>query len=446
MLKNQKIVVLDDDPTGTQTVHDVSVYTDWDMDTLEQAFLEESNLFFLLTNSRSFSEEKTAQVHREIARRLCDVSKSCGKEFILISRGDSTLRGHFPLETAVLRETIEGMMDYCFDGEIICPFFLEANRVTKDDIHYVIESERWIPAAETEFAKDATFGYRSSNLREYVEEKTGGEYPADSCMSFSIEELQEKNIPALTDKLCKAAGFQKIIVNATDYDLLETFCRAFVGALSRGRHFMMRTAASFPKVLGGISAIPLLGKEQIVTGSDQIGGVVIVGSHVGKTTKQLELLKRLTERVEYLEFDVTGVYQEGGLAAEADRIAALVNERIKNGIHTVIYTSRTLIKAENEAESLKLSVAISDAFTGIVGKLQIKPRFIIAKGGITSSDVATKALQIRHADVMGQIRPGIPVWRCKEGSLFPGLPYIIFPGNVGNEDTLYDIVCELSEQ
>ena len=41
---------------------------------------------------------------------------------------------------------------------------------------------------------------------------------------------------------------------------------------------------------------------------------------------------------------------------------------------------------------------------------------------------------------MGQIQPGIPVWKLGPESRFPGLPYIIFPGNVGSDDTLKKVV------
>ena len=57
-----------------------------------------------------------------------------------------------------------------------------------------------------------------------------------------------------------------------------------------------------------------------------------------------------------------------------------------------------------------------------------------AKGGITFSGIGTKALKVRRALVMGQIRPGIPVWQTGAESRFPGISYVIFPDNVG-EDT-----------
>ena len=92
-----KIVVLDDDPTGVQTVSGVSVYTDWSLDSIREGFAEREELFFILTNSRSFTQDETVRVHREISSRLVQVSKETGLDFLVICRGDSTLRGHYPV-------------------------------------------------------------------------------------------------------------------------------------------------------------------------------------------------------------------------------------------------------------------------------------------------------------------------------------------------------------
>ena len=104
---NKKIVVLDDDPTGVQTVHDISVYTNWEKDTIRQGFDEENNLFYVLTNSRGFTAEQTTKAHNEIAAVVDEVAKETGKEYIFISRSDSTLRGHYPLETELLKKNYE---------------------------------------------------------------------------------------------------------------------------------------------------------------------------------------------------------------------------------------------------------------------------------------------------------------------------------------------------
>lgn len=114
---NRKIIVLDDDPTGIQTVHGVSVYTSWDMDAVLSGFKEENSMFFILTNSRGFSSEETVRVHTDIGITLKKAASITGKDYILISRSDSTLRGHYPAETATLKSSIESGSQKRFDGD-----------------------------------------------------------------------------------------------------------------------------------------------------------------------------------------------------------------------------------------------------------------------------------------------------------------------------------------
>lgn len=445
---DKKIIVLDDDPTGVQTVHDVSVYTDWEEASIRQGFGESSPVFFILTNSRSFSEEETVKAHEEIGRRVCRIAKELKRDFLLVSRGDSTLRGHFPLETETLGRVLEEEQGKTVDGEIICPFFPEGGRFTIDNVHYVKEyakgKEELVPAGMTEFAKDKTFGFSSSDLGDYIEEKTAGRYKKESCITVSLEELHELDVDGIKQKLLSAENMAKIIVNAVTYADLKVFCTAFAMAVKEGKVFLARTAAAFPKVIGRVTDQPLLTRNQLV-GNETKGGIVLVGSHVKKTTDQLECLRTAQGNLDFLEFHVNACFREGGLDREVDETVEQAEELIRKGHTAVIYTSRQLLAPEGMTpeEMLKISVNISDAVTGIIGKLSVKPKFIIAKGGITSSDVGTRALRVKKARVMGQVKKGIPVWMTGEESKFPGMPYIIFPGNVGEVSTLKEIVEEL---
>ena len=441
---HKKLVVLDDDPTGVQTVHDVSVYTDWEEESIRKGFEEKEAMFFILTNSRSFSVEETTKVHQDIAARVAKVARELGQDFMIISRGDSTLRGHYPLETQLLADGLTKNEGVVIDGEIICPFFPEGGRYTMDNIHYVKEQENLVPAGMTEFAKDKTFGYKSSDLTEYVEEKTEGKYHKEDCITISLDELNALDVQGIKDKLMSAQNMAKIIVNAVSYADLKVFCAALVLAMKAGKHYMARTAAAFTKVMGRISDQPLLGRAQL-EGDTKNGGIVLIGSHVKKTTDQLNCLKKLDGQADFMEFQVNTVFEENGLEKEVERTVKAAAEKILSGRTVVIYTSRQLLAPENMTpeEKLHISVKISNAVTSIIGKLSVKPKFIIAKGGITSSDVGTKALRVKKARVMGQVKKGIPVWMTGEESKFPGMPYIIFPGNVGEVSTLKEIVEEL---
>jgi len=443
---DKKIVVLDDDPTGVQTVHDIYVYTSWDEETVTKGFMDENSVFFILTNSRGFTSEYTKTVHEEIGRTLEKVSKETGKEYILISRSDSTMRGHYPLETSTLKNTIESISDKKFDGEIISPFFMEGGRYTIGNVHYVKEGDQLVPAGQTEFAKDKTFGYKSSHIGEYVEEKTKGEFKAKDTTYITLEELRSLDIDGITEKLMAVDNFNKIVVNAIDYLDIKIFTVAYINASLKGKNLMFRSAAAVPKVLGGVTDADLLTKEMLIDEDNKSGGIVLIGSHVNKTTLQFEDLRNTEKPMEFIEFNQHLVLEENGLEKEVERVIHIAEENIRTGKNVVVYTRRERfdLDTDDKDKRLEVSVKISDAVTSIIGKLQVKPSFIIAKGGITSSDVGTKALRVKKALVMGQIKPGIPVWMTGEDSKFPQMPYIIFPGNVGEVDTLKEIVDLLS--
>lgn len=444
---NKKIVVLDDDPTGVQTVHDISVYTNWEKDSMKKGFEEANNLFYVLTNSRGFTVDQTTKAHNEIAAVVDEVAKEAGREYIFISRSDSTLRGHYPLETKLLKENYEVNTKKTIDGEILCPFFKEGGRFTIDNVHYVKYGDELIPANETEFAKDKTFGYQAETMPAYIEEKTQGEYKAEDVICISLEDIHNCEYDKIEAQLMGVTDFNKIIVNAIDYVDVKVFCVALYRAMAKGKVFMFRTAAAIVKVMGGVTDQPLLTREQMVVKETSNGGVIVVGSHTDKTTKQVECLKELRD-LEFIELDATLVKDDAAFEAEVERCLAKEEECIKAGKTVCCYTTRALITADtgNKEDELRLSVKISDAVQSLVGRLNITPAFVIAKGGITSSDVGTKALAVQKANVLGQIKPGIPVWQTGDESKFPLTPYVIFPGNVGEITTLKEAVEVLMQK
>lgn len=441
---NIKIVVLDDDPTGVQTVHDISVYTDWSKESIKAGFEEENKVFYVLTNSRSFTASQTKMVHSEIAKTVASVAKEMNRNYVIISRSDSTMRGHYPLETSVLKAEMEAESGIITDGEILCPFFKEGGRFTINDVHYVRYGEELVPAAETEFAKDKTFGYTKSSIPEYIEEKTDGAYKAANVTSISLDDLRAQNYDKIKAQLIAVKDFNKIVVNAVDYIDVKVFCVALYRAMNEGKHFMFRTAAGIVKCIGGITDKPLLTRQDMVkdAAENKNGGIVVVGSHTNKTTAQLNQLLGV-EGTKAIEFNSNLVLEsEDVFEAEIDRVVAESEKLIAAGITPVCFTNRKLLVVEGDTKEQALirSVKISYGVQSLVGRLKITPAFVIAKGGITSSDVGTKALAVKRANVLGQIRPGIPVWQTDDGSKFPGIPYVIFPGNTGDEMTLKEAV------
>ncbi len=435
---SRKIVVLDDDPTGVQTVNQVYVYTHWDYETILQAFQAPEQMFFILTNSRGLTAPESRAQHEEIAKNIAAAADATGQDYLVLSRGDSTLRGHWPMETEVLRNTLESAGGKHYDGEVIYPFFPEGGRYTLNDIHYVKQGERLVPAGLTEFAKDRSFGYTASSLSDWVEEKSGGRFPAESCCRIELDELRACDVEGIAAKLKAVSGFGKITVDSADYMDVAVFVSALCVVLTQGKEYLFRCAAALPKVLGNVRSIPLLTRDDLVDRDNRNGGIILIGSHVARTSRQLEVLQESGLPMEFIEFNQHRVLEPHGLDEEVARVLERVENLLPEGKSVAVFTRRERLDLDTEDpdRQLKMSTDISNAVTSIIGRLNVRPSFIVAKGGITSSDVGTKALQVRKALVKGQIRPGIPVWQTGEESKFPFLPYVIFPGNVGSEDDL----------
>ncbi|MEG0509611.1 MAG: four-carbon acid sugar kinase family protein, partial [Eubacterium sp.] len=372
---NCKIVVLDDDPTGVQTVHDISVYTDWSMESMRKGFEEANSMFFILTNSRGLTVEETTKVHQEIAAHILQAADETGKQFVVISRSDSTLRGHYPLEPEVLKEVIEKETGQKIDGEIIFPFFKEGGRFTIGNVHYVQEGDTLIPAGETEFAKDKSFGYKASHLGEWCEEKSGGQYKASDVTFVSLEDLRDLKIEKIADALCQVEDFNKIVVNAVDYVDVKIFTIALVKAMNKGKHFIFRSAAAITKVLGGVSDQSILSHDELILTENKNGGIIVVGSHVNKTTAQLEELKNSDKPIEFIEFNQHRVLEKNGLEEEVERVVKQVDSDIKAGKTVAVYTRRDRfdLDTDDKDEQLKVSIKISDAVTNVIKFLSVRP-------------------------------------------------------------------------
>ena len=431
----RKIVVLDDDPTGIQTVNGIYVYTAWDTGTTLEAFRSPEQMFFILTNSRCLTVPESRRQHEEIAGNLAAASNASGIDYLLLSRGDSTLRGHWPMETEVLRNMLEPLTGKQYDGEVIYPFFPEGGRYTVNSVHYVRQGELLVPAGQTEFAKDKSFGYEASSLPAWCEEKSAGRYPAGACCRIDLPLLRSGDSDRIAAKLASVKRFEKIVVDSIDYEDTAVFVTALCRALEDGKEFLFRCAAALPKVLGSVPDRPLLKREDLLDADNRNGGIILVGSHVDRTSRQLAALRESACPIAFLEFNQHRVLESGGLEDEADRVLRQAEALLSAGKSVAVYTRRERLDLDSadSDRQLQISVRISDALTGIIGNLSVRPSFIVAKGGITSSDIGTKALHVRKALVKGQIRPGIPVWQTGEESKFPGLPFVIFPGNVGDD-------------
>jgi uncharacterized protein YgbK (DUF1537 family) len=277
-----------------------------------------------------------------------------------------------------------------------------------------------------------------------VQEKTEGAFTKNQVASVRLEELRAMDMAVLSGKLKALTGFQKLVVNATEDADVKVFAAALLGALTEGKRFLIQSAAGLVKVLDNKADRPLLSADELSLGQAQSGGLVVVGSHVKKTSDQLAALKSLPELVE-IELNQHLALDSERFQEEVTRVSQLTEAAVKVGRTALVYTRRKRLDLPggHPEDELRLSRTISNGLTDIVRKLATRPRYLIAKGGITSSDIGVFGLGVRRAVVWGQVLPGVPVWKTGEESRFPGLPYVIFPGNVGKPDDLKNLVQAL---
>jgi uncharacterized protein YgbK (DUF1537 family) len=429
------VVALDDDPTGTQTVHDIWVLTRWEVSDLRLALADGEPALYILTNSRSMPLAEAQQLNREVAANLMQAARAEGRQISVVSRSDSTLRGHFPGEVDALSEALSQAQGADFDGICLIPFFPEGGRYTIGDIHWVQEGERLIPAAQTPYASDAVFGYRCSRLPEWVEEKTGGRITAGKVRTISLETLRGEGPAGVASQLRMVRNGEVVVVNAAHDRDLEVFVAAVLQVEAEGVRFLFRTAASFVKVSAGLGDRPLLTAAELVGDRAPGGGLIVFGSYVPKSTAQLAALCAL-EGVHAIELPVADILDSAARRGAVAQATQAVNQALARGEDAVIFTSRLLWSGNSQDETLEIGRSLSAALVEVVRGIQIKPRFVLGKGGITSSDLATQGMGVRLARVAGQILPGVPVWKLGPRSRWPGTSFIVFPGNVGDEQAV----------
>ncbi len=427
------IVVLDDDPTGTQTLYNVPVITQWTENAIENE-IKHSPLFFILTNSRSLQSNEANELGKLLGERLKTMAAKHHKKLIVISRSDSTLRGHYPSEVDALAKGL-GLHSA---KHMLIPAFFEGGRYTFNDIHYVREGDTFTPAGETPFANDSTFGYKNSNLKDWIQEKTNSQVPSKMVYSFGLDSIRNNDSSQLSNAL--GSNHKCYIANATTYGDLGNIALA---CLKSNPPLIYRTAASFVNAIAGIPPKELLSKKAIQNNNNTNGGLVVIGSYVPKTTAQLNHITKKLD-AEFFELNVTQLLEDSTSTNKLLEISKNIDKQIKNGKTVVVYTGRQVITGKTKQESLKIVNRVSGFLISIVKNLQIEPRFIIAKGGITSSDIAVKALNITRAKVVGQIIKGLPVWKLGNEAKFPNMHYIIFPGNVGGDDALYNLINKIT--
>ncbi|MBT2538306.1 four-carbon acid sugar kinase family protein [Arthrobacter sp. ISL-69] len=460
------LVVLDDDPTGTQSVADLPVLTRWDVADFTWAFAQSKPAVYVLTNTRSLDAAEAAARNEEIVRNALAAAGATGGERLrlgFVSRSDSTLRGHYPLEPDVIAATVAAVSGEKTDGVVIIPAFPDAGRVTIGGVHYMRgtgdDAGKLTPVAETEFAKDASFGFVNSEMAKYVEEKSKGRFAADSVIVLDLNIIRaagpdsdpQISAKAIADAIDSATDSTPIVADIVSENDLRALSLGLEEAERRGKKLLYRVGPPFVRARIGQEIRTELSGEEAYAGNtpSEAGGLIVVGSHVGVTTRQLKALTEQHSSAHIVEIDVgklvaTGT-ETGSAASYLDETVDTVVAALRSG-DVIVHTSRLLIRTDDAAESLRIARTVSAAVVAVVNRTlkTFPPRFVIAKGGITSSDVAAHGLEIRHAIVRGPMLPGIvSLWEPVDGPA-KGIPYIVFAGNVGDDQSLADVTRKLS--
>lgn len=420
-----KIIVLDDDPTGSQTVHSCLLLTRWDADTLKVALADASPLFFILTNTRGMDSVRAAAVTREVCENLKIALSSYKGPVLFVSRSDSTLRGHYPVETDVMNEVLGP-----FDATLLTPAFFEGGRITRDSTHYLMVEGKPVPTHETEFARDSVFGYSTSFLPDYIAEKTRRRVAAQQVARLTLAGLRAGKAGTWLDALQNnRAG----VVDGETQEDFHIFAEAVLKAASSGKRLLFRSAASLLTALARLPPQPVAAESFTTLVRSKRPGAIIVGSHVAKTTAQLSLL--LKERgVVGLPLDVARLPDDR--RAAVSELTASIAHAHAQGLTPVVFTSRTELKFASTAERLAFGEAVSGTLMDVVKNLPETLGFLISKGGITSNDVLSTGLELTSSRVLGQILPGVTVVQTPASHRLAHMPVIIFPGNVGGDDAL----------
>lgn len=469
------LVVLDDDPTGTQSVADLPVLTSWDVADFSWAFshIRENKTkaaVYVLTNTRSLDPAEAAVRNEEIVRNALEAAGATASgpgeaplRLGFVSRSDSTLRGHYPLEPDVIAATVAAVSGEATDGVVIIPAFPDAGRITIGGVHYTrgtgAEAGRLTPVAETEFAKDASFGYSNSEMAKYVEEKSEGRFAADSVIVLDLNIIRAAgaaangsagdpavSAKAIADAIEPATDSTPIVADIVTENDLRALALGLEEAERRGKKLLYRVGPPFVRARIGQEIRTELSGEEAYAGHtpSEAGGLIVVGSHVGLTTRQLNVLTAEHSAARIIEIDVEKLLADG-----ADAYLGTVVDSVVGALHggdVIVHTSRLLIKTDDAAESLRIARTVSAAVVAVVNRTlkTFPPRFVIAKGGITSSDVAAHGLEIRHAIVRGPMLPGlVSLWEPVDGPA-KGIPYIVFAGNVGDDQSLAQVTRKLS--
>ena len=442
-----KIIVIDDDPTGSQTVHDCLLLLRWDVDTLKKGFQSSSNLFFILANTRALSENQAEERLKEIADALNDVISTQGynkDELIFISRGDSTLRGHNFLEPYTLSKLLGP-----FHATFHIPAFIEGKRITKNGNHFVGD----LPAHKTIYAQDKNFGFQTNNVGQLLCQKSKNKLEFKKIKNIfhselAISDVNESN--KVSEMVANLTGNTHVVVDALNYSQLKVFSKIIMKYHTQ-KSFLFRSAASF------VSTISNIHKNRKKTSyystlcrknrdNKYMIGLIVIGSYVELTNRQL---KKISERdaINLIELDVSEFHQIHKLEdrhIQIDLFKTKLIKEIRNSIDKcftpILHTSRKYLISGNKSEQRQFSNSLAYFMAQLVAEIKFEIGYLISKGGITTNLILSEGLNADVVYLEGQILPGISLVTHKIPELDIKIPVVTFPGNIGDDYSLVKVL------
>ena len=418
-----RLVVLDDDPTGVQTLAGIQVLLAWDDPGRIGRGLAGKRSVHLVTNTRALDPEEARATVAEAARAaLLGVT---GAHLVL--RGDSTLRAHLLEEYLGLCEAV----GHARPPLLLVPALPSAGRVTRAGVHLLERGGGTEPLHRTEFARDGVFAYSSARLIEWAEERSHGLFRATDGRELHLDELRARGPTAVAAALCELSQADRPAVFAPDAETeadLMAIAEGYAAALRDGADIVVRCAPAFAGILGGTAAPSL-----VPAPSTAEPLLVVCGSYVPMSTRQLAALDAARPGV-LVEVDVRALAGDHA-EREQKRAGEAASSTICQAGLAVLATTRD---RPAEVTGLAAGRRIAEGLALAAGRVEPAPAVVIAKGGITSAVTLLEGFGRNEAAVQGPVLPGVSHWRAtRDGE---ALDYLVVPGNVGDETLLADLV------
>jgi uncharacterized protein YgbK (DUF1537 family) len=419
------LVVLDDDPTGTQAVARVPVILACNPAVIAATAATSPTAIHLLTNSRAYPPEQARELVREAAAATIEVLAR--PRFAL--RGDSTLRAH-------LLEEYLALCDVAYAGRtpplLLVPALPAAGRITAGGVHYLVRDGRRVPLHETEYARDAGFAYSDACLLQWAEDRSGGFFQRAGGREVDLERVRSGGPTVIADALLELADAGRAAVCVPDAESLDDLAVIAEGlglAEAAGAEIVVRSAPTFVGVASGA-----LATERARPPAPGTGVLVVCGSYVPSTTRQLEKLIDAYPR-SLVEVDVVALASDGR-KAEIDRAAGEAARLLALDGLAVVATRR---ERPQDLRDFASGQRVATGLAEVVGRIEPLPGVVLAKGGITSAVTAKHGLAAETGIVVGPLVDGVALWHLHL-SRGEKMPFVVFPGNVGDERTLLEVV------